>query len=296
MRWLNLVRLVFCLFATSIAMPAVAAGEKPVLDVCFSLSELMYTVEFDDDDKRRIELKAASIVTAKLVKRTAFIDARALPVEEGKECKERTPDGWLLKVDLNRRDPDASGDLHDIGFHLQLRSPQGDDSDNFFWALFRKAGSELDVSFQVPGFIDQISRSLDGDGANFDRLVEQLLVRLPVPSTASFDNSGLFGPSWRLESHTYEQLCMRENSELVFESEFKGYASAREVYTVVRKPRGDEWHLKNITSEPSARNDDRMLKVLKDISKDDVQVVAVYVGKYVQLGSCVVLTPQESGL
>ncbi|MCP4767469.1 MAG: hypothetical protein GY875_14485 [Gammaproteobacteria bacterium] len=235
----------------------------------------MYVVEFTNLEQQRIGREAAAMLASKLAERTAFIDAHAASKAE---CADSKHDGWLLKVELNRRDPEATGDLHDVGFHLQLDRPGGELAAKMFWTLFRKAGAELDVAFKVPGFIRDLKDSVGGDGADFDLLVAKLLVKLPIESVASFNKDPTFGPFWRIESHTHEQLCMREGSELIVKSKLSG--SNRKVITEVVEP--DDWQEK-IRSEPTEQ---KMITTLNELSQNQVQVMAIYVGRYVLLTNC----------
>ena len=61
------------------------------------------------------------------------------------------------------------------------------------------------------------------------------------------------GVGWKLSDHSHEDLCMRDESELIVESELtaNGDVIIRKVYTIVEKGAGDNWRNSNIKTRVS---------------------------------------------
>ena len=278
------------LIAVLLGARVASAGEKRVLGVCFLLTEATYAVEFTQDKQDQLEREAAALFGRKLAERTAFLDAQAAVSET---C-EANPGQWLLRVELNRT-AGAQGSTPEVGFHISLQGSNADDA-KVYW-VFRETGRTFQVDYKVPAFIRQLSKALDR--ADFDELVAELLSQVPVSHQAAMYRDAIFGAvGWELTEHTHEDLCIAEDSELVMESQFGTGAagSTRKVYTIVTKRGGGEWRSLNIRSEVSeARNPARIRTALEDMTDTDVQVLAVYVEKYMLLRQCR-SSPDEAGL
>lgn len=285
----------FVLLAGLILVRAASAGEKPLLHVCFLLSEPAYVVEFSKQEKAELDRKAASSLARRLASRLAFLDALPMDI---RDCKTEDDDVWLLRVELNRKDQNAQGDLQEVGFHLQLQGKDTDDSKKVYW-VFRDKTKMFNVEYKVPVFLRQISEALDK--ADFDHLVHELLSQLPVSTDATLFKDDIFGSvGWKLTQHTHEDLCMNEASILVVRGEFRGSTTSKvkNVYTKVTRQAGNTWRSRNIHSEVSDhRNDEQFRRALIDRFTDaNIEILAVSVDKYVQLRQCGSASPEKAGL
>lgn len=285
------------LLAALVPIGTARADEKPVLEVCFLLTENTYAVEFSADSKKEVERGAASSLADKLAERVSFLAPR--PTRSG-DCTKDSADAWLLKAELNRKDPKARGDLQEVGFHLSLAGPDADETKTVYW-LFREMSQMYAVDYKpTAAFIQQISEAIDG--ADFGPLVSELLSQMPISKTATLYKDDTFHVvGWELAGFTHEDLCMNESSELVVEGEFVSATPPRvlKIYTSVIRPGGDKWWSLRIRSEVSPqKNEESLRQALQGMTNQDVHILAVFVDKYVQLRQCVTTpsTPLNSGL
>jgi hypothetical protein len=265
------------------------AGEKSIIGVRVDLLEPNYLVEFSDDQENVIEKKAAQILAARLSERSGFLEfqPRTGRVDV---CK------WRLTAQLNRKDPMARGDLHEVGFHLVLSGPELDPTKTAYWT-FRTINRFNDVVFKVDVFLEEIDRTLQN--ADYDGLIRESLSQIPVAHSAELYRN-FMGVGWKLSDHNHEDLCMRDESELLIESHLKadGDVIVRKVNTIVEKGSGDNWRNMNIKCRVSeAKNEQRLLKALEQLAQEKIEVKAVYVQRYVLLQQCIrQVSPLDSGL
>ena len=265
------------------------AGEKPVIGVRVDLMEPNYRVEFSDDQEKAIEDKAAQILAARLSERSGFL---AFQPEAGSA----DTGTWLLTAELNRKDPNAHGDLHEVGFHLVLSGPGLDPTKTAYWT-FRSVNRFNDVVFKVDVFLEEIDRTLQN--TDYEELIQESLSQIPVAHSAELYRN-FMGVGWKLRDHSHEDLCMRDESELLIESHLRanGDVVVRKVNTIVEKGSGDDWRSMNIKCRVSeAKNEQRLRNALEQLAQEKIEVKAVYVQKYVLLQQCTrQVSPLDSGL
>lgn len=260
------------------------AGEKPKIGVRFELKEPYYLKQFSLEQEQTIGNQVAEILATKLAAKSAFLGF--YPNMDA---------DWTLQVELDRKDPGARGEFHEVGFRLRLDGPGTDPQKEAYWK-FRTIDEFYDVDFRVDVFLRQLDRALEEE-ADYDFLIQEVLRQVPVAHEAEMSKD-IFGIKWKLSNLSHLDLCMSVESELIVESKILTDGSVRKVYTKVIEPGEPNWETLQITCEMlSEKNEERIRRALEQLAKENVRVKAIYVQKYVLLRQCIGrFSPEDAGL
>ena len=278
--------------AMALASP-VSAGEKPEVEVCFVLAEPFYKLQFGGKTAE-LQDRAVELLAGKLAREVAFFNPKPL---SSQDCQAVDPQSWRLSVQFDRTDPGASGATHGVGFHLTFQGPGTDEGRTVYWP-FRVAGKERQFTAEIEAFLRELDEALDKRKSG--QLVADLMVQLPVATEATLHKDPVFGPAWEVTSHTHQDLCLSEKSELVVISRLNsgGSVTVREIFATVTRPGGQTWWAENIRGEVAAseKNKAPIVRALNDLPEGHVEAVAIHIEKYVLLRQCGGLSPKSSGL